>query len=123
VGPGYCCRAARKAGRPRREYVGTGLAAELAAEPDAPRREQRAAETAAWHTWRAEVEVLDRSLAAPGELADMAASAPLLAASFGLTAEGLPALRTRSGGAARGAGRQTRDQYPALSNRQLRNQP
>jgi hypothetical protein len=58
---GYYYRSTRKDGRPRREYVGKGLAAQLAAELDALLREQRAAEAGVRHRVRAEVEALDRA--------------------------------------------------------------
>jgi hypothetical protein len=95
---GYYYRSTRKADQPRREYVGKGLAAELASELDALQREQRHIEAAVRQAERKEVEALDRPLDALGELADLAARAALLAAGAPLTGEDLPALGALSEG-------------------------
>jgi len=52
----YYTRSKRVDGRVVREYLGTGLPAELAAETDALGRAQRLAECEAWNRRRAEIE-------------------------------------------------------------------
>ena len=81
-GRGYYYRSARKDGRPRREYVGKGLAAELASRLDATQREQRQAEVTAGRAARAEVEAIDRQLDALDEVAELTARAALRAAGY-----------------------------------------
>jgi hypothetical protein len=79
---GYYYRSTRKDGRPRREYVGKGLAARLASELDALQREQRRADAAVRRAERAEVEAIDRQLDTLDEVADLAARAALCAAGY-----------------------------------------
>ena len=59
----YYTRSRRIDGRIKREYVGTGEAADLAVELDAIRREHRRVEAVAWRELRAKIEGLDNELA------------------------------------------------------------
>jgi hypothetical protein len=58
----YYTRSRKVDGRITREYVGAGLAGELAAQHDHLSRAQRQAETAAWKTERARIEATDQDL-------------------------------------------------------------
>jgi hypothetical protein len=78
----YYTRSRKVNGRVVREYVGTGLAGELAADLDELKRERRAAERARDRQERARLEALDASLNELNDLADLLARAALLAAGF-----------------------------------------
>jgi len=58
----YYTRSKRVGGRVVREYVGTGPAAELAAEADAARRAQREQERRAWNRAKKEIEASEDAL-------------------------------------------------------------
>jgi hypothetical protein len=79
---GYYYRVREVNGRVVREYVGTGRVAELAAQLDAIKREERATEAAAWRAEKARLDALDADVAALIEVTDLAAAAALLAAGF-----------------------------------------
>src|SRR4051812_8470226 len=82
----YYSRSRKVNGRVYREYVGCGIAGQMAAQFDALERERLAAERAAkrkaWEDERAELEALDAQLQALGDLADLVARAALVAAGF-----------------------------------------
>src|SRR4051812_30895849 len=77
---GYYYRSIRVKGKPRRQYVGSGLPGRLAAEVDALRRQQRKAEQARLDDLLLEVEWHDEDVAAIGRLADLLARAALISA-------------------------------------------
>jgi len=58
----YFTRSKRVGGRVVREYIGTGPAAELAAEADAARRAQREQEQRAWNRTKREIEASEDAL-------------------------------------------------------------
>ena len=58
----YYYRSVRHGSRVTKEYMGTGLLAELAAAEDAEQRADRQAARAAWRQERADLEALDRQL-------------------------------------------------------------
>src|SRR5687768_16820961 len=58
----YYYRSVRHGGRVTKEYLGTGLLAELAAAEDAAQREAREATRAAWRQDWAAMEALDQQL-------------------------------------------------------------
>ncbi len=78
----YYTRSKKVNGRVVREYVGFGRVAELAAELDAIKRQQRQAERDALLAKRAELDALDAPLDELNDLADLLARAALLAAGF-----------------------------------------
>jgi hypothetical protein len=78
----YYTRSRKVNGRVVREYVGTGRLAELAAELDAIKRQEREAERSARKAERQELETLDESLEKLNDLADLVARAALLAAGY-----------------------------------------
>src|SRR5262249_13214413 len=78
----YYTRSKKVNGRVVREYLGTGYAAELAAEQDAIERQQREEGRTARRAEREELEALDAPLDELNDLADLLAHAALLAAGF-----------------------------------------
>ena len=78
----YYTRSSREHGRVLRAYVGTGPAAEAAAELDALERAARAVAAAAWRAERARLEELDAAAAAFDAAAEALARAALLAAGY-----------------------------------------
>jgi len=79
AGP-YYYRSVRVNGQPRREYVGAGKIAELAAQLDALEREERELKQAAEREARADAQALDELVSDFNAAADDLASAALLAA-------------------------------------------
>ena len=79
---GYYYRSERRAGHPRRQYLGAGAVAELASKLDDSRREQSLALAARWRSERGECEALDGLLDELDEMADLVAHAALLAAGY-----------------------------------------
>jgi hypothetical protein len=79
---GYYYRSIRRDGKPRREYVGQGVCADLVARMDELQRDKRDSEAAARRAERRELEVLDQPLEELNELADLAAHVALLAAGY-----------------------------------------
>jgi hypothetical protein len=79
---GYYYRVRKINGCVVREYVGTGAAAELAAQMDAINRADRQAERDAWRAEREEAEALDAGVRELDELADLLARAALLVAGY-----------------------------------------
>src|SRR4051794_26916386 len=75
----YYYRSARVNGKPRREYVGSGLIGQLAAQLDAEKQEQREAERAQAAETRLEAEWNDEDLRAVERLAEVLARAALVA--------------------------------------------
>jgi hypothetical protein len=84
----YYTRSRKVNGRVVREYVGTGRAAELAAQLDALERERRQGEAEALRRQKAELAALDADIKALAETADLLASAALLAAGYHLHKRG-----------------------------------
>jgi hypothetical protein len=78
----YYTRSRRENGRVVREYVGGGLAGQLAAQLDAEERALRHAEQALARAERDDVTALDAPLAEINDLADLLADAALLAAGY-----------------------------------------
>jgi hypothetical protein len=78
----YYYRVYRDGARVRREYVGTGEAAEVAAQLDASHRADREAEKAARRAEKDELAALDGPLNELNETADLLARAALVAAVF-----------------------------------------
>lgn len=78
----YYTRSKKVGGRVVREYVGTGVVAELASRLDAISREKREIERFKVRAERAEVESLDAPLRELDNLVEMVAQAALLAAGF-----------------------------------------
>ena len=76
----YYYRSVRVDGKPRRQYVGSALIGQLAAQVDAEARERREIETAQAKEVRAEAEWHDEELRAVERLADVLARAALVAA-------------------------------------------
>ncbi len=64
----YYTRSRRESGRVVREYIGTGLAAELAGRRDAGERAEQQRRTALWRVERDRLDAADRAL---GELCDL----------------------------------------------------
>jgi hypothetical protein len=79
---GYYYRARKVNGRVVREYVGAGLAAQLAAQLDDRKRRQRQAQRAARRAEQAELDALDGPVNELCDLADLVARAALEAAGF-----------------------------------------
>lgn len=79
---GYYYRSVRRGGRPRRQYVGRGVGAELAALLDSLARERKQAEAAARRAERERLEAIDRPVEELDRLADLAARAALAAAGY-----------------------------------------
>src|SRR5262245_9729514 len=79
---GYYYRSIRRDGKPRREYVGQGVCADLVARMDELQRDKRDREAADRRAERRELEVLDRPLEELNELADLLARTALLVAGF-----------------------------------------
>jgi hypothetical protein len=79
---GYFYRSKRVGGGVRREYLGRGLAAELAAGIAQLERARREHDRQALRAERAEVEALDRPLRELDRLADLVARAALTAAGY-----------------------------------------
>lgn len=79
TGP-YYYRSVRVNGQPRREYVGAGKIAELAAQLDALERQERDLERAADREARADAEAVDELVSDFDAAADQLACAALLAA-------------------------------------------
>jgi hypothetical protein len=78
----YYTRSRKVNGRVVREYVGSGEAAELAAQMDAINRTVREAEREARRAEKAELDALDARVTELDELADQLAHAALVAAGF-----------------------------------------
>ena len=78
----YYTRSKKVNGRVVREYIGTGRAAELAAQVDALVRQQRQDERVASLLEKADIDDLDADLARLAERTDLLARAALLAAGF-----------------------------------------
>jgi hypothetical protein len=78
----YYTRSKKVNGRVVREYVGGGRVAELVAQMDAIKRQQREAERAARLAERAELDALDAPLDELNDLAELLARAALAAAGF-----------------------------------------
>jgi hypothetical protein len=79
---GYYYRSWKVNGRVVREYVGRGPAAEMAAQLDEMRREERKAAAAAWHAEKARLDALDGHVAALICATDLATAAAMLAARY-----------------------------------------
>ena len=78
----YYTRSRKVNGRVVREYVGAGRVAELAAELDAIKREQRRLDALALRREKDGLAALDAELKALAEATDLLARAALLAAGF-----------------------------------------
>src|SRR4051812_4656289 len=78
----YYTRSVREGGKVRREYVGTGKLAELAAQMDAIFRAQRQQQRAEERAEREELDALDAPLAELDDLADLLVRAALTAAGY-----------------------------------------
>lgn len=78
----YYTRSRKVNGRVVREYVGTGLVAELTARMDAEERLAREARRVADRAKRAELDALDGAFDRLNALADLVACAALLAAGY-----------------------------------------
>ena len=78
----YYTRSRRVGGRVVREYVGTGLAAELAARLDAAERGRRGARAAAGRAERERLDAADATLAELSAVADALARSALLLAGY-----------------------------------------
>lgn len=78
----YYYRSERVNGQPRRMYVGTGLAAQLAAQLDDIAREQQALDRAQAERLRAEAQELDDQVGRVDELAELLCRAAMLAAGY-----------------------------------------
>jgi hypothetical protein len=78
----YYTRSKKVNGRVVRQYVGTGRAAELAAQVDALVRQQRHDERLAFLAEKADIDDLDADLAILAERTDLLTRAALLAAGF-----------------------------------------
>jgi len=78
----YYTRSRRENGRVVREYVGIGVAGELAAAEDAQRLGERKAERAAIRAERERVQVIDVELAELHRTVDLLTRGALLAAGF-----------------------------------------
>jgi hypothetical protein len=78
----YYTRSRKANGRVVREYVGSGEAAELAAQMDATNRAKRETEREARRAEKAELDALDARVTELDELADQLAHAALMAAGF-----------------------------------------
>ena len=78
----YYTRSKRVAGRVVREYVGGGVAGDVAAELDALERAARAAAAAAWRAELERLEELDGAVAAFDGAVEALARAALLAAGY-----------------------------------------
>jgi hypothetical protein len=74
----YYYRATKVGGRVRKEYLGAGPVAELAALSDMRAREQAAAQQAAWRTEVAQLTALRAEIDAVEELASLSMAAVLL---------------------------------------------
>lgn len=78
----YYTRSRRVNGRVVREYVGSGMVGELAAQLDGLERQMRENKRATFDAERDEVSALDAPLAVLDELADLLARAALAAAGY-----------------------------------------
>jgi hypothetical protein len=78
----YYTRSKKVNGRVQREYVGTGRAAELAAQLDELEREQRRQEALDVREEKTRMAALDADIDALIEMTDLVAHAALLAAGF-----------------------------------------
>jgi hypothetical protein len=78
----YYTRSTKVNGRVVREYIGTGRAAELAAQLDALERERRRRHADALRRQKEELSALDAAMRALAERTDLAARAALLAAGY-----------------------------------------
>src|SRR5262245_3173357 len=78
----YYTRSKKVNGRVVREYVGTGRVAELAAQMDALKREQRRLDALALREEKAQLTALDADMKALTQTTDLLARAALLAAGF-----------------------------------------
>jgi hypothetical protein len=79
---GYYYRSRKVNGRVKREYIGAGPGADLAAQLDAGRRADQEAARQSEHARRQELADLDAPLDALDELVDLVARAALLAAGY-----------------------------------------
>lgn len=78
----YYYRVRKVNGRVQRQYVGTGLVAEIAAMRDAEDRQRRQAEAARVRQMKSELDALDADLEAMAEATKLAARVAMLAAGF-----------------------------------------
>ena|SRR5215211_4591537 len=78
----YYTRSRRVGDRVIREYVGTGLLAQLAAETDALRRFRREAEAKVWREEQESLKTLEQELEELCEVAETFSQAALLAAGY-----------------------------------------
>src|SRR5262249_3828799 len=85
---GYYYRVRKVNGRVLREYFGAGEVAELVAQMDALKREQRRLEALEQRQEKEELKALDADLKAVNKRTDLAAHAALLAAGFHLHKRG-----------------------------------
>jgi hypothetical protein len=91
----YYTRSRRVGGRVLREYVGSGLGAELTADLDEDRRASRAERASEWRAERERLEAADQDFDALCRLADSLMRAELIAAGYHQHARG--AWRKRRG--------------------------
>lgn len=78
----YYTRSVRINGRVRRQYVGRGEAALLAAEQDARERAERRARAAAWAHERADLESSDASIRELDEIAELVMAGVLMSSGY-----------------------------------------
>jgi hypothetical protein len=84
----YYTRSKKVNGRVRREYVGMGPMAQMAAELDALAREQRQLEAQAVHQEKVALAALDADLKALAKIVDLLVAAVMLASGFHLHKRG-----------------------------------